>query len=167
MKQPRRGVICNKCGGPIERTRPNSVRCRACNNGKTPPTMSMKPMKKCWIVKKGPGSNGRVSTADNVPYYSEKKAVEAAASLASRERCLFIVFEAVAQFDVAPAIRIPFEEEPHPLPIDCDIDDCDICKKESWHDEDTTCDIHACPVCNNCSDGSCANCYACGVIQPR
>lgn len=159
------GIVCAKCKGPVEESRPNSAKCRACNKGKTQPIMPMKPNKKCWIVKKGPGHTGKISTAESTPYYSREQAGQVASGLASRERSLFIVFEAVEQFDVAPAISVPFEEEEHPLPVDCDIDDCGTCKKEPWHEVDTTCEDANCSVC--CNETGCGKCDYCVEFKKR
>ena len=120
-----------------------------------------KPMRKIYIVKALPGNGALMSDGVTNGYTSRARACGIAEGLAVKERRRFVVFEAVACYDVAHAIEIPIiDVENHPAPIDCDDDDCDICAKEPWHEEDTTCeDIH-CPVCN-CTDGSCGNCGAC------
>lgn len=161
---------CSNCRGNIESPRGRAeTLCQNCDPNfastekeeydmMTP----RKPIKKHFIVKAAP-SNGKVSGGDVTAYKTKAQADAVAENLASKEQKTFIIYEAINSFRVARAEESPIVEEEHPAPIDCDIDDCEICAKGPWHDDDTNCDDPGCPKCQNCKDASCGNCRACNA----
>lgn len=149
----KRGVICHDCLGYIEHARSSYTKCVTCHNNK-PKTEEddmmtpRKAIKKHFIVKAAP-SNGKVSGGDVNIYKTKTVADTVAENLAYKEQKTFIIYEAINSFRVARAEESPIvaEEEDHPAPIDCGIDDCKECTKGDRHDVDTECENPACQVC--------------------
>jgi len=178
--KPKKGVVCKDCRGYIEHARSSYAKCITCYS--KPQTeeeeydmlIPRKPVRQHWFVKAAHHDEGsdtiKVAGGALTAYYKRSQADTVAENLATREAKTFIVYESVTSFRAARAEQSPIvaeeespAEEDHPAPIDCDIEDCEIRAKGPWHEEDTTCDTHSCPVCHNCRDGSCGNCHACNA----
>lgn len=69
-----------------------------------------KPMIRCWIVKAAPGFKydkaGQVSRGENVTYSQKEIACTAAEYAAINNRGRYVVFEAVACYDIACAEEV-------------------------------------------------------------